>query len=96
MKQFKGTPGEWSVSDNNVFFDIVNDDFRNIADVCSSLHNFDNSVHFDDGVAAANARLIAAAPELLGALQMALPWLPSCDDELIHVVESAITKALGE
>lgn len=104
MKQFKGTPGERLVSDNGVFFDI-NCGNQKIGDTCASQHEFDNSVHMDGGVAAANAQLIVAAPELLEALQEimikfghvgdASTWSISESVEGVKA-RAAIAKALGE
>lgn len=104
MKQFKGTPGMWSYTDNGVFFDIKSGcDY--IGDVCGSMHAFDNSVHTHDGVAKANARLIAAAPELLEALQGIMVKFGHMGDastwsisESVEGVKAraAISKALGE
>lgn len=55
-------------------------------------------VEFDPEVEiqAANANLIAAAPEMLRALQFIQPWVPTQDAEATHLVEQAIAKALGQ
>jgi len=57
----------------------------------------------DGSEAAANARLIASAPELLGALERLHRWTqaasPACEfagDHPIAVARAAITKATGE
>jgi hypothetical protein len=46
----------------------------------------------------ANARLIAAAPELLEALKAALPWIETCEEgeEATRIGWAAIAKATGE
>ena len=51
----------------------------------------------DDGVIAANARLIAAAPDLLAACQMALEHICAGTDvdEIQETLQDAITKATG-
>lgn len=95
MKKFKGTPGPWVVVDNDVYFDIRKG-WKSIGDVCASMHAFDDSNH-RGVVATANANLIAAAPELLEALQLMLN--DECSDTHNHAVntaEKAIAKALGE
>lgn len=53
------------------------------------------SKHFgDDEQAAANGRLIAAAPELLGALQTFVGGFRD-HDEVIKLARAAIAKAIG-
>lgn len=98
MTQFKGTPGPWEVEDNGHFYDI-NAGRATVGDVCSSISWFDNDEHRGP-VAMANAQLIAAAPELLEALQGLL--IRVADDEeygpehAITIARAAITKATGE
>jgi hypothetical protein len=64
--------------------------------VIASVRNFTQAYDYQ---AAANARLIAAAPELLDALIAALDVLPDCDngeaDAVIVQVRAAIAKAEG-
>lgn len=48
----------------------------------------------DESVQLRNAKLIAAAPQMLKALQFVRPWLTNCDDEALHLVDEAIEKAL--
>jgi len=98
MTQFKGTPGPWEVEDNGHFYDI-NAGRATVGNVCSSISWFDNDEHRGP-VAMANARLIAAAPELLEALTVTLDeighWLSQQKPELRQKLVSAITKATGE
>lgn len=57
--------------------------------------------HIDDEDRA-NAKLIAAAPEMLAALELVKKWMlggqpgPHSDSVVLDVVESAIKKAKGE
>ena len=48
----------------------------------------------DESVQLQKAKLIAAAPQMLKALQFVRPWLTNCDDEALHLVDEAIEKAL--
>lgn len=62
------TPGPWKVADR--FRIYMDDDVGcEVASVC--LDNLDDDM---TGQADADARLIAAAPELLAALQQVFPW----------------------
>ena len=94
MKEFKGTPGPWCVHDNGVFYDIQTHSGINIGDICASQHTFDDSFH-NGLVATANAHLIAAAPELLSALQSVIRVADRNTDEFI-AARAAVAKALGE
>lgn len=110
MGEFKGTAGPWKVRNERVefvkyvsggiqsevlIFDIQNDP-ANIA-VVQIRKNTKFRVE-----ATANARLIAAAPDLLEALQNIVDQfkrvdpLYSSDKLLIEKGEAAIAKALGE
>lgn len=99
MKEFKGTPGPW----------IADKTSRAVGPVS---HDDDQSygilipvawVEFDQcvGIQASNQRLIAAAPELLEALQKMLSkaykqnWNDAYPEE-IQSAQAAINKALGE
>lgn len=99
MKEFKGTPGPW----------IADKTSRAVGPVS---HDDDQSygilipvawVEFDQdlGIQASNQRLIAAAPELLEALQRMVNkahkqnWNDAYPEEL-QSAQAAINKALGE
>lgn len=67
------TPGPWSAIRNSCFWEIESGAHGMIGDACASHH-----IHADDGklapeqaelIAAANARLMAAAPEMFAALK---------------------------
>lgn len=113
MKEFKGTPGKWSfshssASDDNVACLEINssESLHEIAYLQSTPPNIggDGQTSFDKTIA--NAHLIAAAPDLLKALQC---LVKSYDDfrtrtgrdskpqspELLKA-KAAIIKALGE
>lgn len=101
MKEFKGTPGSWEVEDNGYFYDI-NAARGTVGNVCSSASWFDNDEHRGP-VAMANAHLIAAAPELLEALQLAEKAMVDGRNitypewyGVINMARAAIAKALGE
>lgn len=106
---FKGTPGEWSlphIADKttpcNCGF-VLSSGGSAIATVHSNL---DSSIENGDNPpieeAVANAQLIAAAPELLEALQKVYKIAKHCDLletldlEENNYIESAINKALGK
>jgi len=100
-KDFKGTPGDWQSKFRD---DIEVQGSLHI--VYAGGSSTENAYHIayasgwkDNDAskqeAEANARLICAAPELLKALQFALPWIPESDGEALHLAESAIKKALG-
>lgn len=103
MKEFKGTPGPWEVEDNGYFYDI-NAVRGAVGDVCSSVSWFDNDEHRGP-VAMANAKLIAASPSLLFALQNLVEvydsvdgkqWTTASKKAAIAEARAAIDKALGE
>lgn len=90
MKKFKGTPGPWSRSGNAVF----NDDGYDIVHLTYGEYT---GIKEDE----ANSNLIAAAPELLEALQACekiLSEIPLTVDlvEDLLFARAAICKALGE
>lgn len=98
MKEFKGTPGPWIVGFVNSNDDIwiMNDDSSSVA--IAESKTGDGYLWSPDTVVK-NANLIAAAPELLEALQIILDpvttYLPSTSEES-KKAWAAINKALGE
>lgn len=94
--EFKGTPGPWRVSDNGVFFDIkASCDHSSLADTCGSQCAYDSNTHTKDGVAYANACLMAAAPDLLNALINLIEYWKLDETAEAHAAMIAINKALG-
>lgn len=94
MNEFKGTQGEWEVvaGDDNAP-DVISDIGVEIA--FTPTYNGDKTEQWH------NAKLIAAAPELLEALQKMLSkaykqnWNDAYPEEL-KSAQDAINKALGE
>lgn len=95
MKEFKGTHGPWNYCADEP--DWVADSNDNIAVARVTRYNTDAEAQH------ANAKLIAAAPELLEALQIITPLyealMRDCGlehKEMIAISRAAINKALGE
>lgn len=88
----KHTPGEWAVDDDG---DVCTDDLERLVATVDWRH-----VSLRDGEAAANARLIAAAPDLLAACEHVRDtireFLPTVMSEDLTAIEAAIAKAKGE
>lgn len=93
MKEFKGTHGPWNYCADEP--DWVTDSNDNIAVARVTRYNADAEAQH------ANAKLIAASPELLDALQKMLSkaykqnWNDAYPEEL-KSAQDAINKALGE
>lgn len=93
MKEFKGTHGPWNYCADEP--DWVTDSNDNIAVARVTRYNTDAEAQH------ANAKLIAASPELLDALQKMLSkaykqnWNDAYPEEL-KSAQDAINKALGE
>lgn len=97
MNEFKGTCGPWNYHDDEP--DWVTDSSDNIAVARVTRYNTDaNAQH-------ANAKLIAASPDLLSALQQLLEiyddqsgkvWTTSSKRRAMDNARSAVNKALGE
>jgi hypothetical protein len=94
----KHTPGPWHLGKEGYYFQSVRDQNEHItADV---------NITRSDGEGGANARLIAAAPDLLAALEIAEGRLMCIDaqkldtvarnDDVIDRIRAAIARARGE
>lgn len=102
MSKFTGTPGPWEISEL-----IVNSNGERtgvfIAKTGGGIvgQSYINCTVYDLEASLRNARLMAAAPELLNALQVMLNkaykqnWNDQYPDE-ISKAQAAINKALGE
>lgn len=94
MEKFKGTPGPWEF--NKVSGKVSSEHVHCIVDLCNSstpVHDLD----LDDK----NGHLIAAAPDLLEALQrcesvLSVIPLEVCDVEDLLYARAAIARALGK
>lgn len=106
MLEFKGTKGEWIFSSGDCYPEIsqwTQSEGRTRVFSASFHINDDISGKFkadslcDENIA--NAKLIAAAPDLLEAVQSLLKWsahFPVAMNENILIAKNAINKALGE
>lgn len=102
MSEFKGTPGEWSfshssASDDNVACIEINssESLHEIAYLQSTPSSIGKYEQISLDKTIANAHLIAAAPELLEALQAVVRVADRQTDEF-DMARSAIEKALGK
>lgn len=108
MKKFNGTPGPWrfdeqtTLSGGQVFY-IAQDDnakytpnYSDVSQTCSGELKH---------IQKANAQLIAAAPDLLEALQAAMDYIDAIPKDIVlpampgfdrDWVDGVISKALGE
>lgn len=108
MSEFKHTPGPWRISRTSGMEIFINQDYdqpNRVPGYFAEVRRFTSDHEQVD----ANARLIAAAPELLEALEQLVsdyergihvefggsPWLKEKLEELDYA-RAAIAKALGE
>lgn len=91
------TPGPWMVSPRTP--GIIIRDYTPISDegeLIASAHGYSNSGYFpSDEEGVANARLIAAAPELYASLKEMLEWC-IWDTEYAARARAALAKAEGK
>jgi hypothetical protein len=93
----KHTPGPWFAVGYQVEIES-----ETVADICTTNANlFGQGGLHDDARAMANARLIAAAPEMLRLLKVARDCLEVSnyegeDDEVLAAIASVIADAKGE
>ena len=102
----KHTPAPWRVSSESPR--IIKKDYRAIGSdagflIASTMGHDNSGFYASEQEADANARLIAAAPELLEALEMCtkamasvLPDFNPCDQAAYDKARAAIAKAKGE
>lgn len=91
MKEFKGTPGEWKYT------------VRNVNEMMTTFHGVtigDTYIEAATRNEREDARLIAAAPDLLEALQSIIELQTRgyvvLGDKYTDMARAAISKALGE
>jgi len=109
MSEQKHTPGPWIIDNQEAFILAPKgSNIEYIASLGDPINDFGNA--WDDACmtdeVVANARLIAAAPELLAALEaarefiadgMAMGFVGMPEDEnVLEVIENAIRRAKGE
>jgi hypothetical protein len=108
MSEAKHTPGPWSAKHTvgagwSVKMAKPRPDYTDPDPVCSmAWWQFDKPGIIDDAISGANAKLIAAAPDLLAACELVERWMlggqpgPFSDSKILGVVSAAIAKAKGE
>lgn len=100
----KHTPGPWKIQpnnrreDNRKYITIIRD-IGSMPRICEIDENYEEEPELD----VANARLIAAAPLLLGALEEARDFIRGFEDDemqegmeaLMNLINKAINQAIG-
>lgn len=98
MTQFKGTPGPWEIKPEEVdrpYIRIRGTQLGGRFKVANVLSpDYDGVHHREADETRANARLIAAAPELLEALQI-ICFFEDISSAQREIAEAAINKATG-
>lgn len=93
----KHTPGPWKVR-TNVHKECNGDSWGWVSpDTLSNISLPGISIHWTGGTGLANAKLIAAAPELLEALIQVRKLIGPYDsafNEVLPLIDAAITKAI--
>lgn len=92
QKHTAHTPGPWQVVENCVVAGSTDDDMHMVASIPIGAHF---PARFETETGQQNARLIAAAPEMLEALEETLKYLDDSGD-LYPIVMKALKKARGE
>lgn len=95
MSEANHTPGPWTLELNNHPDEIGDDNYSLFCNGYEFGKYNDESLAcgFDATTPSANARLIAAAPDLLAACQEALVCLPDGMDDLVAQLNAAIKLA---
>lgn len=93
MKRFMGTPGPWEWWTSNSFLRLSSKTTGRDGDVIDSFGMSDGATSLS--VKADDMNLIAAAPDLLEALQAVVRVADRQTDEF-DMARAAISKALGE
>lgn len=99
MSEFKGTKGCWSF-DKEDFSVTTKGDYKSPTEICHVMDNNPYEGIFEEDVA--NGHLIAAAPELLEALQSSRWYVKQAGQlssdafALLDSIDAAIAKALGQ
>lgn len=92
MNEFKGTPGPWFIDNGRAIGPKSTEDDQSYGMIIPvGWVEFDPEVE----VQVANQRMMAAAPELLEALQI-ICFFEDISSAQREIAEAAITKALGE
>ena len=97
----KHTPGPWIAVGYQV--EVESDDIPDICN-CDPAHIDQEHLQWDEETIMANARLIAAAPDLLEALQLVVKWADdsgktfrfsaASDSETVQKIYGSISKAI--
>ena len=92
MKEFKGTPGPWFIDNGRAIGPKSTEDDQSYGMIIPvGWVEFDPEVE----VQIANQRMMAAAPELLEALQI-ICFFEDISSAQREIAEAAIAKSLGE